>query len=61
VILTKGILEFSPSLAGHDVTPLNLDFSARKSHFKKSGPANNSFYSLAGKFFIHLFFNITFE
>lgn len=48
-LILKGILEFSPNLAGQDVTPINLDFSTKKNQIKKSAPVNNSFYSLAGK------------
>ena len=40
-----GILEFSPNMAGNDVTPANLDFS--KNRFKKC--QGNSFYSLTGE------------
>lgn len=44
---STGILEFSPSMAGNDVTPANFDFSNKK--FKKT-VANTSFQSLAGKY-----------
>ncbi len=40
-----GILEFSPTMAGQDVTPVNLDFSNKK---LKKQASNNSFQSLAG-------------
>lgn len=40
-----GILEFSPSMAGQDVTPINLEFTGRK--VKKQPTTNTSFQSLA--------------
>ncbi|RNA06570.1 potassium voltage-gated channel subfamily H member 2-like, partial [Brachionus plicatilis] len=39
-----GILEFSPSMAGFDVTPANLDFSIKKI---KKNAGNSSFQSIA--------------
>ena len=39
-----GILEFSPTMAGHDVTPANFDFNIKR--LKKS-VANSSFQSIA--------------
>ena len=44
----KGILEFSPNMAGQDVTPANFDFH-KSVQLKKSKNNNNSFQSLAGK------------
>lgn len=47
-----GILEFSPSLAGNDVTPANFDFS-NKNRMKRY--SENSFHSLTGKLIDHFF------
>ncbi len=44
-----GILEFSPNMAGNDVTPVNLDFSSKKP--RKQTQNQNSFLTLAGKAF----------
>ena len=42
-----GILEFSPNMAGQDVTPVNLDFASKRP--KKTVNTNSSFQTLAGK------------
>ncbi len=41
-----GILEFSPSQAGQDVTPINLNFSRKL----RKNAGGTSLYSLAGLF-----------